>query len=168
MLAKADLDSAIVSLLSENENSGTLSNITAIADNKIAGINLESRLQDAISTARAGLATNTSVGNAIAQLGSYIEDGNGNKITSASIKAQADANAARISTLATNINSLTNAGFIAEAGLDDAVAQVIANAGDTSAAITQIADSSANNVQTTIENKLKDSSGNPIAFADLK
>lgn len=131
VINESAFDSALSRIIAKSGQAASA--ITAIANEQagIAQADMTTQMDNALSS----VATKTELGGAETRILNYISDANGNPIRSADIAATVDDQSSQISAIARNVNNLTNAGFVAQADLDEAVAGLFAGSGTAEARI---------------------------------
>lgn len=144
---EANLDQAMARILATS-GSAAASQINVIAEGNSSGVDIQSSINSAVATATAGMATTAYVDGAENRVSSYLKDGQGNIITSASLQNAVTADHSTLTALATTVDGLqtAQAGLVTQTGLGDAVASLIAQNGDVRSAITTYVNGDTSNI----------------------
>lgn len=144
---EANLDQAMARILATS-GSAAASQINVIAEGNSSGVDIQSSINSAVATATAGMATTAYVDGAENRVSSYLKDGQGNIITSASLQNAVTADHSTLTALSTTVNGLqtAQAGLVTQTGLGDAVASLIAQNGDVRSAITTYVNGDTSNI----------------------
>lgn len=161
------LESSMVSIFNKSGDASAFIQQKANAAKEGAEATAQTLINTATANAASTYATQTSLNNVETTLSSYLKDGNGDVIRSASLQQSISDNAASITALASDLQNGTAAGLVSKAGLDEAVNGLLAqnSNANTKSTIQQIANSAAasTDITTRMENALGVEALNQIA-----